>query len=149
MALLQRLRDDLKQAMKEGDKVRVSVLRLLLADIKNAEIAKGNSLEDSDILSVVAKQAKQHRESIDTFNKGNRPDLVVKEESELAVILQYLPEQMSREGIISAARQVMEEVGARGPGDKGKVMSKLMAQLKGKAEGHEVNAVVSELLASL
>jgi len=135
--------------MKEGDKVRVSVLRLLLADIKNAEIAKGNSLEDSDILSVVAKQAKQHRESIDTFNKGNRPDLVVKEESELAVILQYLPEQMSREGIISAARQVMEEVGARGPGDKGKVMSKLMAQLKGKAEGHEVNAVVSELLASL
>jgi len=135
--------------MKTGDKTRVSVLRLLLSDINNAEIAKGTSLEDSDILGVVAKQAKQHRESIDAFSKGNRPELVEKEESELAILLQYLPEQMSREEIISAARQVMEEIGARGPGDKGKVMSKLMAQLKGKAEGHEVNEVITELLASL
>lgn len=135
--------------MKEGDKVRVSVIRLVLADINNAEIAKGIPLEDSDILSVFAKQVKQHRESIDAFSKGNRPDLVLKEESELAVLLQYLPKQMSREEIITAARHVMEEVGARGPGDKGKVMSKLMAQLKGKAEGREVNAVISELLASL
>ena len=149
MALLQRLRDDLKQAMKEGDKVRVSILRLVLADINNAEIAKGIPLEDSDILGIIAKQAKQHRESIDAFGKGNRPDLVLKEKSELTVLLQYLPEQMSREEIISAARQVIEEVGARGPGDKGKVMSKLMAQLKGKAEGREVNEVISELLASL
>ena len=149
MALLQRLRDDLKQAMKEGDKARVSVLRLVLADINNAEIAKGAPLEDSDISRVVAKQAKQHRESIDAFSKGDRPDLVAKEVSELAILLQYLPDQMSRQEIITVARQVMEEVGARGPGDKGKVMSKLMAQLKGKAEGREVNAVISELLASL
>ncbi len=150
MALLQRLRDDLKQAMKGGDKVRVSVIRLVLADINNAEIAKGTPLlEDSDITSIVAKQVKQHRESIDAFSKGNRPDLVTKEESELDILLQYLPEQMSREEIITAARQVMEEVGARGPGDKGKVMSKLMAQLKGKAEGREVNAIISDLLASL
>jgi uncharacterized protein YqeY len=135
--------------MKEGDKARVSIIRLVLADISNAEIAKGIPLEDTDILGVIAKQVKQHRESIEAFNKGNRSDLIVKEESELAILLQYLPEQMSREEIITAARQVMEEVGARGPGDKGKVMSKLMAQLKGKAEGREVNAVISELLASL
>jgi uncharacterized protein YqeY len=135
--------------MKEGDKVRVSTIRLVLADINNAEIAKGIPLEDSDILSVVAKQVKQHRESIDAFSKGNRPDLVTKEESELATLLQYLPKQMSREEIITTARQVIEEIGARGPGDKGKVMSKLMVQLKGKADGREVNEVISELLASL
>ena len=135
--------------MKEGDKARVSVIRLVLSDISNAEIAKGVPLEDSDILSIIAKQVKQHRESIDAFNKGNRPDLIAKEESELATLLHYLPEQMSREEIITIARQVVEEVGARGPGDKGKVMSKLMAQLKGKADGREVNEVISELLASL
>ena len=149
MALLQRLREDLKQALKEGDKVRVSVLRMVIADINNAEIAKGSSLDDGDILSIVSKQAKQHRESIDAFNKGNRNDLVDKEESELAILLDYLPKQLSREEIGTVAHQVMEESGARGPGDKGKVMSKVMAQLKGKAEGHEVNAVVSEILAGL
>jgi uncharacterized protein YqeY len=135
--------------MKEGDKARVSILRLVLADISNAEIAKGVPLEDSDILRVVAKQVKQHRESIDAFSKGNRPDLVAKEELELTTLLQYLPQQMSREEIITTARQVMEEVGARGPGDKGKVMSKLMVQLQGKADGREVNEMISELLASL
>lgn len=149
MSLPQRLKEDLTKSLKEGNKVRVSVLRLVSADIKNAEIAKGTSLDDGDILNIISKQAKQHRESIDSFNKGNRKDLVDKEEAELAILQEYLPQQLSREEIGTIARQVMEEVGARGPGDKGKVMSKLMAQLKGKAEGHEVNAVVTELLASL
>lgn len=148
MALLQKLRDDLKQALRNKDGLRVSVLRLVIADINNAEIAKGAPLDDAGILSLVAKQAKQHRESIDAFSKGNRFDLVAKEKAELAVLLEYLPRLMSREEIVAAARQVIEELGARGPGDKGKVMSKLMAQLKGKAEGREVNEVVSELLAS-
>ena len=144
--MLQRLRDDLKQALRKGEKARVLVLRLVLADINNAEIAKGASLDDDDVLGVIAKQAKQHRESIDAFSKGNRSDLVAKEEEELAILLKYLPKPMSPEEIIAAARQVIEEVGARGPGDKGKVMSRLMAQLKGKAEGREVSAIVSELL---
>ncbi len=148
MALLQKLRDDLKQALRSRDSLRVSALRLVLADINNAEIAKGAPLDDVGILSVVAKRAKQHRESIDAFSKGNRSDLVAKEEAELAVLREYLPEPISREEIIVAARQVIEEIGARGPGDKGKVMSKLMVQLKGKAEGREVSDVVSELLAS-
>jgi len=148
LALLQKLRDDLKQALRSRDSLRVSALRLVLADINNAEIAKGAPLDDVGILSVVAKRAKQHRESIDAFSKGNRSDLVAKEEAELAVLREYLPEPISREEIIVAARQVIEEIGARGPGDKGKVMSKLMVQLKGKAEGREVSDVVSELLAS-
>jgi len=149
MALLQRLREDLKQALRKGEKERVSVLRLMLASINNAEIAKGGPLDDASILVVIAKQAKQHRESIEAFSKGNRGDLVAKEKEQLAILQEYLPEPMSPEDITSAARQAIEEVEARGPGDKGKVMSKLMSQLKGKAEGSEVSAIVSELLASL
>ena len=149
MALLQKLREDLKQALREGEKERVSVLRLMLASINNAEIAKGGPLDDASILGVIAKQAKQHRESIEAFNKGNRVDLVAKEEEQLAILQEYLPKPMSPEDITAAARQVIGEVEARGPGDKGKVMSKLMSQLKGKAEGSEVSAIVSELLASL
>lgn len=139
---------DLKGAMKSGDKTRLEVLRLLRAGIKNAEIAQQKSLEDSDILGLIVKEAKQRRESIAEFRKADRQDLVGKEESELAILLEYLPEQISRDEIIAAARQVIEEVGARGPGDKGKVMQKLIPQLKGKAEGRDINEVVIELLSS-
>lgn len=150
MPLEQKLREDLKDALRQGDKSRVSVVRLVLAGIKNAEIAKGAGviLEDGDILGVIAKEARQHQESIDAFRKGNRSDLVAKEEAELAILQRYLPKQMSREEIVAAARQVITEVGARGPADKGKVMPRLVAQLKGKADGREVNAVVTELLSS-
>jgi uncharacterized protein YqeY len=144
--LRDKLADDLKQAMKTRDKPRVETLRMLRAAIKNAEIAQQKPLEDPDVLAVIAKGAKQHRESIAEFQKGNRQDLVDKEEAELSILLEYLPQQMSRDEIIAAARQVVEEVGARGPGDKGKVMQKLMPQLKGKAEGRDINEVVTELL---
>ena len=144
--LQEKLAADLKAAMKSGDKTRLEVIRMLRAGIKNAEIAQQKSLDDSGVLDVIAKDAKRHRESITEFKKGHRQDLVDKEEAELAIINEYLPQQISREDIITAARQVIEEVGARNPGDKGKVMQKLMPQLKGKAEGREINEVVSELL---
>ena len=146
--LAERLNNDLKQAMRGGDTVKRSVIRLVLAAIKNAEIARQNALEDSDILGIIAKEARQHQESIEAFKQGNRQDLVVKEEAELAVLQQYLPQQITRDEIIAEARRVIEEVGAQGPGDKGKVMPKLIAQLKGKADGREINAVVTELLSS-
>jgi hypothetical protein len=147
MALTDRLREDLNQALRKGDKTRLSVIRLLISNINNAQIAKGAPVDDGDVMAVMNKQARQHRESIDAFRKGNRPDLTAKEEAELAVLLEYMPQQMSREEIVAAARQVIEEVGAHGPGEKGKVMAKLMPQLKGKAPGAEINAVVMELLA--
>ncbi len=147
MALIDRLREDLNQALRKGDKTRLSVLRLLISNINNAQIAKGASVDEGDIVAVINKQARQHRESIDSFRKGDRLDLVKKEEAELAVLLEYLPQQMSKEEIMAVARKVIGEIGARGPGDKGKVMSKLMPQLKGKAQGAEINAVVTELLA--
>jgi len=135
--------------MKARDKTRVEVLRMLRAAIKNTEIAQQKTLEDTDILAIVAKDVRQHRESISEFRKGNRQDLVTKEEAELNILLEYLPRQMSRDEIIAAARQAIEEAGARGAGDKGKVMQKLMPQLKGKAEGRDINEVVTELLGGL
>lgn len=146
--LKQKLESDLRQAMREGDKVKRSAIRLVLAAVKNAEIARQADLADGDILGVIAKEARQRQESIEAFRQGNRADLVAQEEMELAVLQQYLPRQMTRDEIIAEARRVIVEVGAQGPGDKGKVMPRLIAQLKGKADGREINAVVTELLSS-
>jgi len=144
--LKQKLTGDLKRAMREGDTVRRSVIRLVLAAIKNTEIARQASLEDADILGVISKEARKHHESIEAFKQGNRQDLVAQEEAELAVLNEYLPRQMTREEITTEVRRVIQEVGAEGLGDKGKVMSKLIAQLKGKADGRGINEVVTELL---
>jgi len=146
--LKQKLADDLKQALRQGEKVRLLVIRLVVSAINNAEIARQAKLEDADIYGVIAKEIRQRKESIDAFKQGNRPDLVAQEEAELAVLQEYLPQQMSREEVVAAARQVIGEVGAQGLGDKGKVMPKLIAQLKGKADGRVINEVVSELLSS-
>jgi hypothetical protein len=148
VGLRQKLLDDLKQAMKGGDKVRRSVIRLVIAAIINAEIARQTDLDDTDILGIIAKEVRQRRESIEAFKQGERQDLVAQEEVELAILNEYLPRQMTREEITVAARQVIEGIGAQGPGDKGKVMPKLIAQLKGSADGREINAVVTELLTS-
>jgi uncharacterized protein YqeY len=144
--LKQKLTDDLKQAMRDGDTVKRSVIRLTMAAIKNAEIARQTTLEDADILGVIAKEVRQRKESIEAFKQGDRPDLVAKEEAEMAVLEQYLPQQMTREEIIAEARKVIDEVGAQGLGDKGKVMPQLIAKLKGRADGREINEVVTELL---
>ena len=144
--LQEKLMDDLKAAMKGRDRLRQLVIQLVRAGIKNAEIAQQKTLDDAGVLGVIAKEAKQRRESIAAFKKGNRPDLVAKEEAELAILLEYLPQQISREEIIAAACQVIKEVGAQGLGDKGKVMQKLMPQLKGKAEGSAINEIVIGLL---
>lgn len=146
--LKQKLIDDLKLALKSGDKVKSSVIRLVMAAIKNAEIARQATFADADILGIIAKQVRQREESIESFKRGNRQDLVAQEEAELAVLKEYLPRQMPREEIIAEARRVIAEVGAVGLGDKGKVMPRLIAQLKGRADGREINAVVTELLGS-
>ena len=148
MSLKEKLRSDLYEASKKGEKVRLGAIRLVLAGVKNAEIAQGGELDDAGVLTVLAKEVRQHRESIAEFKKGNRMDLVVKEEAELLALQGYMPQQLSRDEIVQAARQVIADVGAKGPTDKGKVMSRLMPQLKGKADGRDINEVVTELLAS-
>ena len=147
MALKDSIQEALKGALKRQQRVEVSTLRLLLSEIKYAEIAQQKPADDNKVLDVVTKEIKRRRESIEAFKKGNRSDLVAQEEAELAVLMTYLPEQMSRAEIMAAARRVVDAVGAKGPSDKGKVMSQLMPQLKGKADGKEVSEIVSELLA--
>ena len=147
-SLKQKLMEDLKQALRNEDKVRRSVIRLVMSAIKNTEISQQADLTDPDILGIIAKEVKQRRESIEAFKQGNRQDLVAQEEAEMAVLEEYLPQQMTRDEIIAEARRVIAEVGAQGPGDKGKVMPKLIPQLKGRADGREINEIVTELLAS-
>jgi len=147
MTLKDSIREALRGALKRQQRVEVSTLRLLLSEIKNAEIAQQKPADDNKVLDAITKEVKRRRESIEAFKKGNRSDLVAQEEAELAVLMSYLPEQMSRAEIMAAARQVVDAVGAKGPSDKGKVMSQLMPQLKGKADGKEVSELVSELLA--
>ena len=149
MLLRERLDDDLKDAMRKRDALRRSVIRIVRAEIRNAEIAGRTDLDDDGIIRVLGRQAQQRRDSIEAFSQGNRPDLVDKEKAELAVILEYLPQQMTSEEIRSVAARAIEEVGANGPQDMGKVMGKLMPEVRGKAEGQEVNAIVTELLRRL
>ena len=146
MSLKDRLIEDLRQAMRQGDERRKSTLRLLRAEITNAEIERGGELSDDDVLAVIAKQAKQRRESMAEFAKGARQDLVDQEEAELQILLSYLPAQMSRDEIEVVARQVIAEVGATSQAQMGEVMRRLMSQLKGRADGSLVNQVVREIL---
>lgn len=147
MALSDKLKDDLRQALRARDGVRTSVLRLLLSEIKNAEIAQRESLDDDAVVGVISREVKRYRESIEGFKKGNRNDLVAQEEAKLSVVAVYLPQQLSREEITTAARQTIKDLGAVQERDKGRVMSQLMSQFRGRADGRLVSEVVSELLA--
>ena len=146
--LKQKLETDLKQAIRAQDIVRRSTIRLVMAAIKNTEIAQQTTLDDPGILGVITKEVKQRHESIEAFKQGNRADLVAREEAELTILQEYLPEPMTREEVIAEAKRVIAEVGAQGPRDKGKVMPQLITKLKGRADGKEINAVVTELLGS-
>ncbi|HLB29197.1 MAG TPA: GatB/YqeY domain-containing protein [Dehalococcoidia bacterium] len=144
----ERMAADLQQALRRGDDAAKRTIRLALAAIHNAEVAAGHPVDDKEVMNLLQKQVRQRHESIDAFRRGGRPDLVAREEAELEVLREYLPPPLTMEEIAEAARQVISEVGARGPADKGKVMPVLIAQLAGRADGRQINAVVSELLGS-
>ena len=134
--------------MRAKDVPRRNTIRMLEAAIKNAEIDKrGAELADADVLAILQRQVKQRRESIEQFEKGGRKDLADNERVEISIIEQYLPTQLSRDEVEVRARAVIGQIGASGPGDRGKVMGMLMRELRGEADGSLVNAVVGELLA--
>ncbi len=137
---------DLQGAAKSGDKPRLSTLRMAKSAIKYAEIDKGKALDDARVIEVLSREAKKRRESIAEFEKANRPDMVATEQAELAILMEYLPQQMSPAEITDIVRRVIQETGAQGPRDKGKVMSRIMPQVKGKAEGRAIDEVVMRLL---
>ena len=148
MSLADTISDDLKTAMKARDAVRTGTLRLVLAGIKNLRVQEGHGADvsDEEVTGIIAKEAKKRRESIDTYTEHGREELAAKEQAELEVLEAYLPEQMDAEEIRALVDQAVADTGASGPGDLGKVMGKLMPQVKGKADGKLVNQVVREAL---
>lgn len=152
MGLREQLATDLKEAMRQQDDVRKRTIRSVIAATKKAETELDSggervTLDEQGIQAIVAKEAKQRRESIAEYEKAGRQDLVEAEEAELEILETYLPQQLTREEIEAQARQVIEETGATEMQDIGKVMRPLMAALRGRADGREVNKVVRELLA--
>ncbi len=142
-----KLNEDLRQALRSGDNTKRDTIRMALAAIEYAELARNAPVADPDILGVLAKDVRQHQESITEFGRGKRPDLVEKEEAELAIIRQYMPQQLNQEEIAQMAREVIAKIGARGLSDTGKVMGQLMPRVRGKADGAQVSQIVTQLLA--
>ena len=149
MSIQAKLLDDMKTAMKAGDKLRLETIRGIRAQMKNFEIDKGQPLADEDEIQVLLNAAKKRRESIEQFRLGNRLDRAAEEEKELEIIQEYLPQQMSEEEISTLVNQVIQEVNASSSSDMGKVMGKLMPQVKGRADGKIVQRIVQQKLASL
>ncbi|HEY8394901.1 MAG TPA: GatB/YqeY domain-containing protein [Thermaerobacter sp.] len=148
MSLKQRLENDMKEALKarEAGRTRLSVIRMVRAAIKNAEIERGHELTDDEVLEVLAREKKQRQEALEEYRRAGRQDLVEQIEAELAIIAGYLPAPLSEEELTELARRVIAEVGARGPQDMGKVMGRLMPQIRGRAEGAEASRIVRQLL---
>jgi len=150
MELTEKIQADLKEALKAGEKTRVSTLRFLLSAIHNKEIAlslpKGQGLKDEEVLGILQTQIKQRKESIMFFKQGNRDDLVAKEQAELDILSKYLPQQLSEEEVKKIITEAAGEVGAKGLADFGKVMGAVMPRLRGKTEGDVVAGLVKEHL---
>lgn len=147
--LKQQLKDELKQAMLSKDTVKTSVLRMVISAIGYYEIQKGGAnyeATDEDVLKVIEKEAKQHKDSIEQFKNANRAELVEKEDNELAILQKYLPEQMSEEEVKKIVEEAVLQTGATSPADMGKVMGALMSKVKGKADGALVSKLVREVL---
>ena len=137
----------MKDAMKQKDSLKLSVLRMAIAAIRNTEIVKKvKKLEEPDVIQVIQKMIKEHRESISQFEKGGRADLVEKETSELEVLQRYVPKEMSEEELTSIVKTALQESGFTSKADAGKVMKIAMERLKGKANGKMVNKIVLSLL---
>ncbi len=149
MTLRDRLEEDIRDSMRQRSQARLDALRFLKFAVQAVEKERGQALDDLAMVEVVARQVNDRRESIRAFEQGSRNDLVAKEAADLSVLVEYLPPQLTGEEIAELVSGVINEVGAAGPRDKGKVMGKLMPQVRGKADGAEVNRLVTELLESL
>lgn len=146
MGLKARLEADMKSAMKTGDKEKLSVIRMILSEIKNQEIKTGGPLQENDVVSLLSKTAKRHKESISQFQLGGREDLVRKESKELGFVLEYLPSPFSTEELREIVNKAIAETGASSLKEAGAVMKKVMAEVAGRADGKLVQKLVQESL---
>lgn len=149
MNLKDQLNQDMKEAMKAREADRLSTIRQVRSAIKNREIELHKELDNEAIVAVISTLVKQRRESAQMYRDNNRPELAAKEESELVVLQQYLPAQLSEAQLRDIVAEVIAETGATSPRDMGKVMPQVMAKAKGAAEGRLVNQIVKELLAGM
>ena len=144
--MLQQIENDLKNALKNQDKIKAGVLRLLISKCKNKSIATGSPLNDSDVMKVLQTAAKQHKESIKLYKEGDRTDLVDQETAELSIVEEYLPSMMTEDEIKSIISSVIDATGASSMADFGKVMPQVMKQGAGKIDGGVAQQILKELL---
>ncbi|MBS0392913.1 MAG: GatB/YqeY domain-containing protein [Proteobacteria bacterium] len=147
MSLKDQITEDMKSAMRAKDSERLGTIRLLLAAMKQKEVDERVTLDDAAVIAIVDKLIKQRKDSITAFEGAGRQDLADKEKAELAVLQAYLPTRMSEAEILQAVQAIVAELGAKGPGDMGKVMGAVKARLAGKADMGQVSAAVKAALA--
>lgn len=146
MTLKEKITMDMKEKLRSGDKLGLSTLRLLMSEVKNAEISKKEELNDDEVLEVINQGVKKRGESIEQFEKGGRADLVEKEAAEAAILRTYLPPQLSEDEIDAIVDEAVAASGAAGVRDIGKVMALVMPKVKGRADGTGVSIKVKEKL---
>jgi uncharacterized protein YqeY len=149
MSLKNQVIEDMKSAMKAGEKDRLKVVRLIMAAVKQVEVDKRVELDDAGVLGVLEKMVKQRRDSVEQFEKGNREDLAAIERAEIEVLQAYLPEQLSADEITTLVDEVIAATGAEGIRDMGKVMGQIKAKAAGRADMGAVSATVKERLNAL
>ncbi|MDN4525441.1 GatB/YqeY domain-containing protein [Fictibacillus fluitans] len=146
MSLLDRLNQDMKQAMKDKNKQKLSVIRMVKASLQNESIKLGHDLNEEEELTVLAREMKQRKDSLQEFEKAGRNDLADSLKEEIAIITDYMPQQLSEDEVKEIVLAAIEQVGASSKGDMGKVMGVVMPQVKGKADGSLVNKLVQQNL---
>lgn len=146
MGLADRLTEDMKQAMKGKDKLRLSVIRMVRAAMKNQEIDSQNPLTEDDVIAIVRRELKQRRDSLLAFESAGRTDLADEAKAEISVLLAYLPQQLSESEVRSLVEESISTVGAKGKSDIGKVMADIMPKIRGRADGKMVQQIVQSLL---
>jgi hypothetical protein len=138
--------NDMTKALKENEKLKLSILRLIRAAIKNAEISKKDKLTEDEVIGIVSRNLKKLEESLDMFTKGQRPELAEKAKKEIEIVKKYLPEQLSEEEVEKIVKETIAKFGFKGLQDIGPAMREIIPQLKGKADGKIVNKMVRDLL---
>jgi hypothetical protein len=146
MTLAERLNEDMKLAMKSQDKLRLSVLRMIRAAVKNQEIERKRPLDDGELIDVLSREIKQRKDSLQDFEKAGRTDLAEQVTAEIEIISAYLPKPLTDEEVTALVQQTIQETGASSKADMGKVMAALMPKVKGRADGKLVNQIVSKFL---
>ena len=144
--MLDQIQNDMKTALKNGEKVKANTLRLLISKLKNKAIEVGSSLDDKQILQVIQKTAKQHKESIKMYKDGNREDLVTQEQAELDIVEKYLPSMMDENEVTAIVKSIIKETGATTMEDFGKVMPQVMKKGAGKINGSMAQAILKSKL---